>query len=73
MLAGLSEITQNGDSSKLTVHGPGRLQPIIERMCSIIGMPEPSVKFNCTESYVAPGLRIDMLPLSNDNGTLPSN
>lgn len=68
MLAVMNEIARNGGSRNFTIHGPEKLRPIVERMRSIIDLPESSFKFNSTESYVTHGLRIDLLPLSSDAG-----
>lgn len=68
VLALMNEITQIDGKFKCTIHGPKNLQPIIERMCSIIDVPESMLKFICTESYVTHGLQIDLLPLSSNNG-----
>lgn len=77
MIAAMNEMKAGCSNINFSVYGPEKLRPIIERMASIVELPEASVKFNCTESYIAPGLRIDCLRLGNNNGTMawliPSN
>lgn len=71
LIAAMNEMKAGCSNINFKIYGPEKLQPIIERMASIVELPESMVKFNCTDPYIAPGLRIDCLPLGSNNGMMP--
>lgn len=71
MLALMNEMMKRGGTFNYTIHGPETLEPIVERMHSIItGVSDSCFNFNCTESYVTRGLQIDLLPLTSGSGKM---